>query len=240
MMSFFYHFAKSCWDFHLLLYFFLSYSVFYHQDTRRDMLRLCSPVRQFRSKNVSNWTKHVSPYFIDTNIDNNRNEIQLQHRFYGITTRRENPLIYGGIAVFAIGASAQMGMQAYEEYQASQARKAKEAPAEPSKDNTSNAKASTTEDGEKANTEQATGEEEAGESLFSRLFSTTFYEGGFESKMTRREAALILGVRESANEKRIKDAHRRILVKNHPDRGGSAFIASKVNEAKDFLLKGKS
>jgi curved DNA-binding protein CbpA len=56
--------------------------------------------------------------------------------------------------------------------------------------------------------------------------------------MTKREAALILGVRESASIDRIKDAHRRILINNHPDRGGSPFIAAKVNEAKDFLLKG--
>jgi DnaJ homolog subfamily C member 19 len=60
-----------------------------------------------------------------------------------------------------------------------------------------------------------------------------------EDKMTKREAALILGVRESASVDRIKDAHRRILINNHPDRGGSPFIAAKVNEAKDFLLKGK-
>lgn len=57
--------------------------------------------------------------------------------------------------------------------------------------------------------------------------------------MTKREAALILGVRESASVERIKDAHRRILINNHPDRGGSPYIAAKVNEAKDFLLKGK-
>jgi hypothetical protein len=35
-----------------------------------------------------------------------------------------------------------------------------------------------------------------------------FYDGGFEDAMTRREAALILGVRESATPQRIKDAHR--------------------------------
>lgn len=37
--------------------------------------------------------------------------------------------------------------------------------------------------------------------------------------MTRREAALILGVREGAPEEKIKEAHRRIMIANHPDSG---------------------
>ena len=40
--------------------------------------------------------------------------------------------------------------------------------------------------------------------------------------MTRREAALILGLRESAVEDKIKEAHRRIIIANHPD-GGHTF-----------------
>uniref|UniRef100_A0A7R9VG70 J domain-containing protein n=1 Tax=Chlamydomonas euryale TaxID=1486919 RepID=A0A7R9VG70_9CHLO len=66
--------------------------------------------------------------------------------------------------------------------------------------------------------------------------SKTYYKGGFQAEMTKREAALILGLRESAGEERIKDAHRRIMIANHPDSGGSSFVAAKVNEAKDILL----
>jgi DnaJ homolog subfamily C member 19 len=66
-----------------------------------------------------------------------------------------------------------------------------------------------------------------------------FYKGGFEEKMTRREAALILGVRESAEPTRIRERHRKMLLLNHPDMGGSIFLSTKINEAKDLLM-GKS
>jgi len=71
------------------------------------------------------------------------------------------------------------------------------------------------------------------------FFAKNFYDGGFEDKMTRREAALILGVRENTGEQRIKESHRRILLLNHPDRGGSPYVAAKINLAKDLLIKGK-
>ncbi|CAN4117022.1 unnamed protein product [Withania somnifera] len=64
-----------------------------------------------------------------------------------------------------------------------------------------------------------------------------FYEGGFQPKMNRREAALILGVsRESTQADKVKEAHRKVMVANHPDSGGSHYLASKINEAKDTLL----
>ncbi|KAG9155462.1 hypothetical protein Leryth_009891 [Lithospermum erythrorhizon] len=66
-----------------------------------------------------------------------------------------------------------------------------------------------------------------------------FYEGGFQPKMTRREAALILGIKESTPIDKLREAHRRVMVANHPDAGGSHYLASKINEAKEILL-GKS
>ncbi|KMT09889.1 hypothetical protein BVRB_6g128630 [Beta vulgaris subsp. vulgaris] len=63
-----------------------------------------------------------------------------------------------------------------------------------------------------------------------------FYEGGFQQQMTKREAALILGVREREAVEKIKEAHRKVMIANHPDAGGSHYLASKVNEAKELML----
>ncbi|KAL8255784.1 hypothetical protein R6Q59_030851 [Mikania micrantha] len=64
-----------------------------------------------------------------------------------------------------------------------------------------------------------------------------FYQGGFQPQMTRREAALILGVRESSAVDKVKEAHRRVMLANHPDAGGSHYLASKIGEAKEMMLR---
>lgn len=63
------------------------------------------------------------------------------------------------------------------------------------------------------------------------------FSGPFESPMTRREAFLILGVRESTPEDKILAAHKKLMLLNHPDNGGSTYLATKINEAKDTVLK---
>ncbi|KAJ3416991.1 carboxypeptidase Y-deficient [Chytridiales sp. JEL 0842] len=56
--------------------------------------------------------------------------------------------------------------------------------------------------------------------------TSKFPRGGFDDKMSKREAALILGVREQVTKDKLKEAHRRIMLLNHPDRGGSPYLAS--------------
>ncbi|MBL8807763.1 MAG: DnaJ domain-containing protein, partial [Rhodospirillales bacterium] len=57
-------------------------------------------------------------------------------------------------------------------------------------------------------------------------------------RMDRAEAARLLGVAENADADTVKAAHRRLLMKVHPDHGGSDYLAAKLNEAKDTLLGG--
>ncbi|XP_016983384.1 mitochondrial import inner membrane translocase subunit TIM14-3 [Drosophila rhopaloa] len=63
-----------------------------------------------------------------------------------------------------------------------------------------------------------------------------FYSGGFQERMTPREASQILGTSVSAPWSRMREAHRRVILANHPDRNGSPYLAAKINEAKHVLL----
>ena len=54
--------------------------------------------------------------------------------------------------------------------------------------------------------------------------------------MSKKEALSVLGLREGASKDEIRAAHRRLIQQTHPDKGGTNYLAAKINEAKDVLL----
>ena len=67
----------------------------------------------------------------------------------------------------------------------------------------------------------------------SKPFSPPPRSGG---AMSRAEAYEVLGVKPGATEAEIRDAHRRLMRTAHPDHGGSDWLATRINQARDVLL----
>lgn len=91
--------------------------------------------------------------------------------------------------------------------------------------------------------EQAARQLKANRSSFSfdinRMLQSHEYAGGFKDKMDKAEALKILGCTLDAADKEVNTKYRSLMIANHPDKGGSPYVSTKINEAKD-LLTGKN
>ncbi len=77
--------------------------------------------------------------------------------------------------------------------------------------------------------------------LFAALAAALFFFGkralAIPAGMGRSEAAKLLGLSVDADSGAVIDAHRRLIAKVHPDAGGSEELASRINQARDIMLK---
>jgi hypothetical protein len=55
--------------------------------------------------------------------------------------------------------------------------------------------------------------------------------------MSREEALAILGLKAGAGAEEVRNAHRRLMKDYHPDKGGTDYLAVKINQAKDLLIQ---
>jgi len=187
-------------------------------------------------------TLHLSPSYPQDPLLATRRDHQVAYYHSSATVERTAVAVILGLgALSAASYAGSSAVKAWNEYKAS-------LPEESAQDATVDDAAKATDKSHKdTKTEQAKEtkkkDDSAGprENIFVKWLNmeVNYYEGGFEETMTKQEAALILGVRQSSSPQRIKEAHRKLLILNHPDTGGSTYISGKINEAKELLLKGK-
>jgi DnaJ homolog subfamily C member 19 len=193
------------------------------------------------SRYLHTMTHYNRSYQEDERKENPPQQLQKRHYHHSVASERVVAMIMGLGTLSALAYAGSSAAKSYEEWKASQ----------PTPEELEEMKKAEEEQRQKSETEQAQAkaeepkkqeDDQPRENFFKKFFDvgTKYYEGGFEDTMTKREAALILGVRESASPQKIKDAHRKLLILNHPDTGGSTYLSGKINEAKELLLKGRA
>ncbi len=58
-----------------------------------------------------------------------------------------------------------------------------------------------------------------------------------KTALSKSEAASVLGVDETADSDAVKSAHKKLIAQLHPDKGGTDYLAAKINEAREVMLR---
>ena len=74
---------------------------------------------------------------------------------------------------------------------------------------------------------------------FYDFYNSFFKKNNYNISMDKNEAFEILGLDFNASRDDIINAHRMLIEKNHPDKGGSDYLSAKINKARDTLLEDK-
>ncbi len=72
---------------------------------------------------------------------------------------------------------------------------------------------------------------------FGNTWQTQQQSAADSQDMTEKEALALLGLEPNPSRQEISKAHKRLMQKVHPDRGGNDYLAAKINQAKDLLMK---
>ena len=67
-------------------------------------------------------------------------------------------------------------------------------------------------------------------------FSRASHKFANGTKMSKTEACEILGLDDNPTKEEVENAYKRIMSNYHPDKGGSSYLASKINAARDLLI----
>lgn len=219
----------------------------YHQKRFHCTLTTTTGLPRQRHPMLSSSMQPLSPYPIRQDNDTGKPTDQVQRpqqqqrrSFHSTpTSERAAAIMLGLASVSALAYAGSSAIQSYQEWKAAQPTPEELEEMRKQEEKEQQRQQQDAAAGASASRDEA---DRPRENVFRQWFDvgTKYYEGGFEDQMTRREAALILGVRESSSPARIKEAHRKLLVLNHPDTGGSTYMAGKINEAKELLLKGRA
>ncbi len=71
------------------------------------------------------------------------------------------------------------------------------------------------------------------------VYNSYFKKNNYKISMDKNEAFEILGLDFNASRDDIINAHKKLIEKNHPDKGGSDYLSAKINKARDVLLENK-